>query len=959
MKYATSKQDHYADRTMPLRKQHSFKQRNQQRYSWLEDIRDSCGRSPDDPEYDCITLYIPKHAWDQFSPFEKQFWEIKSKHMDTVMFFKKGKFYEIYENDADLGNRHFDLKLTERVNMRMAGVPESSFEYWATRFLKLGYKVAKVTQTESTVKKAMRQRKEIKNYEFRSLEHSDTKTVNRELECILTPGTLCDPALISSDDSSYCISIVELLNTQTKISSFGICILEASVAEFSLFYVEEDTCLVKVLTVLAQTRPKEIVIKKNSLSRQTLSAIKSTLDDVIIVQRIPNERLVRYDDIVEVIRDSTYFTSVPEVLASARQAEICAFGLLLDYLRHLRIDKYIVPSGEFKCYEDTSIASTMFLDAKSITSLEIFVNRDGTTTGTLHKILNKCVTPAGKRLFERLLGRPLVNPIEIEARLEANDEIYDNSDMFRSMQECLSKLPDLERLAARTYAKKISLPLFVALTDGLQCAISALSRFSSGVKSRLLVETLSAFSNSEIEQKIAFFRSCFDEKKALEGGLVEFRSGHLKELDAANDAISNLDRELENYRITQSQRLGCPVSYKNIGKEWFQMEIPKNIKAPHGWKIKSDSASVSRYWDSKIESLDIAYKEALEIRNDAIAGAEQRLYTMFSEHSKHWNSIIKKLASIDVLICLVRNRVDMGSPKCRPAIVNNHKALIHLEDARGPVGTHETYVLNDIHLGGQDPNIMLLTGPNMGGKSTLLRMVCYISIMAQIGCYVPATKCTLTPFDKIFTRIGASDDIVAGRSTFMVELSETRNILDNASSRSLVVLDEFGRGTSTFDGCSVAYAVLYNLVIYKSCIGLFSTHYHLIANSFRNSSLISFKYMDFLAETGDRITFLYKLRDGLCPRSYGMNVASMAGLPNTLIDSAAGISANLEKKTTSSASTKPAFPIRVLCALSSIRDILFDNPSGYTSLEEKFCSLLRARKIYYELVNPELETLKQ
>eukprot|EP00842_Homolaphlyctis_polyrhiza_P001905 jgi/Hompol1/2715/HPOL_006146-RA len=302
----------------------------------------------------------------------------------------------------------------------------------------------------------------------------------------------------------------------------------------------------------------------------------------------------------------------------------------------------------------------------------------------------------------------------------------------------------------------------------------------------------------------------------------------------------------------------------------------------------SKTQSVNRYYTPRIRDLVTEILEAREIREEVMRNIKSRMFEKFDADYTAWMTAIRSIAQLDCLISLALCRQRMPEPVCRPQFVESGPSVLEVEELRHPCIMQTStnhFIPNDTMLGGPkgSATMILLTGPNMGGKSTLLRQTCIAVIMAQMGCYVPARKCRLTPFDRIFTRIGANDNIMAGQSTFMVELSETSKIIREATPRSLVILDELGRGTSTFDGYAIAFAVLQHLVTRVRCLGLFSTHYGTLTSEFESNPLVALMYMSFFADEANRqVTFLYKLANGSCPKSFGMNVATMADVPSAV-----------------------------------------------------------------------------
>lgn len=339
------------------------------------------------------------------------------------------------------------------------------------------------------------------------------------------------------------------------------------------------------------------------------------------------------------------------------------------------------------------------------------------------------------------------------------------------------------------------------------------------------------------------------------------------------------------------------IHYKDVGRDLFQLELPGDLSPPQEYVLMSKTKNVRRYWTPKIKVLVKDYQEWEERRKLALQRVYEDLLNEFTKHTASWRTLVDSLAQIDCLLNLSEFAKHLEAPKCRPVIITEgDTSLLFAKSLRHPCFEASEFIANDITFD-QKTRVLLLTGPNMGGKSTLLKQISLAVILAQIGTYVPAREFWLTPVDRIFTRLGANDNLLAGKSTFMVELLDTAKIIKEATSRSLILLDELGRGTSTFDGMAIAHAVLLQLMEDPSPIVLFATHYRSLANTFLNQGVISCKYMDYCLESdGNRLTFLYKLVPGVSPKSFGTNVAKMAGLPLKLIDEAENAASEYEKR---------------------------------------------------------------
>ncbi|KAJ3210844.1 DNA mismatch repair protein msh6 [Entophlyctis luteolus] len=842
-----------------------FAKRNTERYSWLLDERDENKRRPGEEGYDPRTLFIPQSAWNSFSAFEHQFWEIKCKHWDTIVFFKKGKFYELYEKDAEVAHKEFDWKLTDRVNMKMAGAPEMSFDSWASQFVARGYKVAKVDQVENAIAKDMNKKKQTGPVSKKD------NIIRRELTMVLTSGTLVDTQLLTSEMSTYCMSIKE--DYSLNEPSFGIAFVDTSTAEFRLSWFTDDSDRTRLETLLMQLKPKELVLEKGGLHAKTQKLIKNCLNNPLCNYLMPDteywssaatiDELSRTYYFGKLSESAEVFVEYPSAVAACIEEPIAvsSLGGLLSYLRTLKLDKDLVSARNFNVYDPLSQSGHLVLDGQTLLNLEVFENTsDGSAEGTLFKLLNGCITAgeSGKRLFKSWVCHPLQDVRAINNRLDAVDDIQNSLDFQDTL---LSELK--------------------------------------------------------------FFDEAFDHSNGLATTEIIANVGYDEIYDETTARVDRILAEFEAHRKDKERELSCKLSYRDLGKDLFQLEVPTSKKVPKSWVLMTKTQSVSRYYTPEIKEILERYLEAREERDQASKNVRGRMFAKFDEYYPEWLTVTRRIAEIDCLLslalCVARM---MDGPVCRPVFVeSSHGGVFDVRDLRHPCARTEPgkdFIPNDTVLGRESPNMILLTGPNMGGKSTLLRQTCIAVIMAQLGCYVPATSCTMTPFERIFTRIGAHDNILAGQSTFMVsgirwlspflpvannaafeqvELSETSKILREATARSLVILDELGRGTSTFDGFAIAFSVLYHLVTKTCCLGLFSTHYGMLTKEFEDNPLVALKHMSFVSEENKhQVTFLYKLAEGPSPKSFGMNVAMMAGVPASIVDTAERVAEDFERK---------------------------------------------------------------
>ncbi|KAF8542522.1 muts domain V-domain-containing protein [Trichophaea hybrida] len=792
--------------------------KEKERYKWLVDVQDADKNPKGHPDYDPRTLYIPSAAWRVFSPFEKQYWEIKAKLYDTVVFFKKGKFYELYEDDARIGHQEFDLKLTDRVNMSMVGVPESSLDMWASQFIAKGYKIARVDQAETALGKEMH------------------KIIRRELSCVLTGGTLVDEAMLQDDMSTYCVAIKE--NTSDELPSFGIAFVDTAIGSFSLTEFQDDVDLTKFETFGCISNRALRILKNNTALTTIWNKLK------------PGTEFWDSGTTVRVLAD--YFghdgssEDWPEALQSVKSKEnvMTAFGALLCYLQSLKIDRELVTLKNFQIYDPVRKATSLVLDGKTLLNLEIFANSyDGSAAGTLFPILNHCITPFGKRMLKQWVCHPLADAAKINARLDAVDALNANDtfrDVFKSQ---MSKLPDLERLISRVHAGSSKAIDFLRVLEGFERIQGAIEEIKlNGTGEGLIGQLLSK--TPDLDELLKPWSTAFDREKVRDNGVFVPEPGVESDFDESQDRIEDIIDQLNT--------------------------LLKKYMKDLDWQQMSGTAKVKRFYSPEVRVLVRSLNEARETHSQIVKEVAGRFYQRFDLDYASWLLAVQIIANLDCLIGLAKASESLGINRCRPTFVEDKRTVLDFEELRHPcmVSSVDDFIPNDIKLGGSLPKITLLTGANAAGKSTVLRMTCIGVIMAQIGCYVPCKSARLTPIDRIMSRLGANDNIFAAQSTFFVELSETKKILADATPRSLVILDELGRGTSSYDGVAVAQSVLHHIATHIGCVGYFATHYHSLAAEFSTHSEIA------------------RLEEGVAEGSFGMHCAAKCGINKRIIDRA-------------------------------------------------------------------------
>ncbi|KAF8840553.1 DNA mismatch repair protein Msh6 [Paxillus ammoniavirescens] len=883
-------------------------------FSFLTNVKDKDGVHPGQPGYDPRTLYIPEKAWLNFTPFEKQFWEIKQNHFDTILFFQKGKFLELYEEDARVGHREFDLKLTQRVKMSMVGVPESSFNFWAAKFLGKGYKVGRVDQSETALGAEMRMAKS----KGKSTEDKGKdKIVRRELNKVYTNGTLVDEELLTDEQAGHCISIREDTSNE-KGGSFGICALDSATSQFHLSAFDDDVCLTKLETMIRQLRPKEVIFTKGNFSVPTTRLLKAILPSSCLWTSLRDVEGFTYDQtIVELNKmfsgddgdasmneDGVLDDAVPESIKDMAGCKPAmeALGAMAWYLRQLNIDKDLLSMKNFNVYDPMQRGRSLVLDGQTLAHVEVLQNNEGTDEGSLHKLLSRCITPFGKRLFRIWLCVPLRDVNDINNRLDAVQDLINHATFEEAFTSLAKGLPDLERIVSRIHANNCKVKDFIKV-------LSAFKKLDGGLVS--LAENSESFESKTI---LGLLRSAPDLTSHLDNVKSRFtidkESDELLPVDGKDEVydevveeIATLEKGLDSQLKKFEKKLGCSLSWWHSGignKEIYLVQTKANeTNIPDDW-VRSGATKAAKRWvvpslQASIRSL----KEARENRNTAIKEFKGRLYAEFDADRGVWLRAVRVLAELDCLFSLAKSSIAIGEPSCRPEFVEGDAAFIEFEELRHPTlaGLRESFIPNDVKLGGDVGRIALLTGPNMGGKSTAMRMTAAGVIMAQLGMLVPAKSARLCPVDAILTRMGAYDNMFSNASTFKVELDECCKILRDATPKSLVILDELGRGTSTYDGMAIAGAVLHELATHTLPLAFFATHYGSLTDDFAYHPNIRNMHMStHLDDEKQELVFLYKLVGGVASSSFGTHVASLAGVPSDVVSRAEVVSEDFAKQ---------------------------------------------------------------
>lgn len=934
-----------------------------EKWSWLKKdaIVDGSGNFMEDPGFDGSTMRVPSDFLRTQTPAMKQWWRLKENNFDSVLFFKVGKFYELYHMDAVLGVKELGLSFMKGENAH-AGFPEIAFGRYSECLIEKGYKVARVEQTETPQMMEERCQKDL------NCTRSD-RIVQREICQVTSKGTRTytyQDESITSSNNFLLVICEKVLENDKNTSEYGICFIDTSIGKFTLGQFTDDRHGSRLLTLIALYPPIEVIYEKLSTSKRTVQLLKQHLTGAKVMQSGSvfwwPYRILRYLQQTEIFTLEDESIEYPETFMKfldprdinkerpLKQYELafkafagcvwCLKRCLIDetLLSMKLFDEYIpVDTIRVSCKSAKDFQKHMILDGTTLKNLDIIPlmssdNAEGTLLGTM----DYCSTGFGKRLFRNWLCSPLCNPDQILERRNAVDDLLQIPDVVESAVAILKKLPDLERLLSKihnygrkpdsdypesraiyyeidTYNKR-KISEFLSTLEGFKRTSEIVSLFkqhAKSFKSDLLKRcTLSGKKWGhfpDMSRALKYFDDAFNHEEAMEKGYIMPIEGVDAEYDKASKEVTEIVKGFDAFLAKQKRLLNCKVSYVSVGKLRYLLEVPDDKVVPREFQFQNGRKGFKRYFTSETTTLITRLIIAEESRTEALRNTTRRIFSLFDNDYQLWKKAVDCISSLDALISLVLYRNSSGGPMCKPEFsIPGEEVEPHLEiiNGRHPTFlkyfTGDSYIPNSVYIGPKrDSNtenmntggkLVLVTGPNMGGKSTLMRQAGALVIMAHVGSYVPAESMRLTPVDRIFTRVGASDRINKGESTFFVEASEVSSIMNHATPDSFVLIDELGRGTSTYDGTAVAICTLNYLVDKIGCRTLFSTHYHNLCKDYVGHLNVGLGHMACLVEKDsdcsvlEKITFLYKFVEGSCPKSYGFNVANLAGIPRDTVE---------------------------------------------------------------------------
>jgi DNA mismatch repair protein MutS len=791
----------------------------------------------------------------------EQYRKIKAKFPKEILFFRLGDFYETFFEDAKIAAKVLSIALTSREKgpdaVPMAGVPHHSAHVYIRRLLQAGYNVAICEQMEDP--------------------ETAVGIVDRAVTQVITPGTFIDDKFLSAKVNNY-ISAITVMGKDAGIST-----ADLSTGEFFVQEIPAE----QLVSELVRLSPAEALFPE-SMEREQEELVTPLRASVPCAWQARPDWEFGKSAAYKTLTDHFRTKSLAGFGCEEMEVGICVAGALLSYLIETQRDSL----PHISALKPVARAQGMILDATTCRCLELVetqLRRE--KQSTLLSVLDSTVTPMGARLLRRWLLLPLTDISEIHRRQDAVEELVKNSRMRDSVKKLLKDCGDLLRLSARISSGRCNARDLVALSASL-LLVPQIKSVLTDAASEILKE--STVKLQPLDELTALVGSAIVSSPPLtvrEGGII--KPGFSKELDELQSLKKEGKQWLAAFQAKETQRTGIKnlrVGYNKVFGYYIEVTNSYKGKVPSDYIRKQTLKDAERYFTDELKE----WEEKILTADERSQEMEYEIFQSVREKAASATEIVQEnahtIALIDVLTsfasCAVSNRYT------RPVVHDGDS--LEITDGRHPViETLGDFVPNDILLDGADNRVLIITGPNMAGKSTYVRQVALLVIMAQMGSFIPAASAKIGVVDRIFTRVGALDEIYRGSSTFMVEMSETANILNNATERSLIILDEVGRGTSTFDGLSLAWAIMEYIRDRVKSRTLFATHYHELTELSSLSSGVK-NYNVAVREVGDDVVFLHKIIPGGTDKSYGIHVARLAGIPSNVVERAKEVLSEIE-----------------------------------------------------------------
>ncbi|MCY3905685.1 MAG: DNA mismatch repair protein MutS [Anaerolineaceae bacterium] len=808
----------------------------------------------------------------RITPLRQQYLDIKAEYPDCILFFRLGDFYETFDDDAEVAARVLDLTLTSRpvspgkddTRIPMAGVPHHALENYIARLIEHGYHVAVCDQVGEAPARGI---------------------IERRVSRVITPGTVVEDALLAKDRPNYLLALWPDGNADSgDWRAAGLAWVDISTGEFAATALIGEHCALQVLEELARLTPREVLLPESWAQRDV------SLPGDIHLSPLPDWRF-EFSGAEQALCSQFAVTTLAGYGLQDKPQAVCAAGAILHYLRKTRRESLARLTG-IRVYDT---ASFMVLDTFTRRNLELVASlQDGNRNGSLLQVLDRTMTAMGARRLRQWINQPLLQPERILARLDAVETLTGDAALREDLQGTLRQVADLERLASRLPGGRAGPRDLLALRSSLLAVPRLVALIASLPALKPLAERLDACEEAAVE----ISHAVSEDAPATLNAIGVILPGYSDELDSVLQATRAAREWIAGLEQVERERTGIPrlrVGYNKVFGYYIEISRAWEASVPPQYIRKQTLVNAERYITPELKE----YEAKVLSAEEQIQALERRLFEKLCEQlatfTPRLTGTARAIAHLDAFLSLAEVAVREGY--CRPQI--REDGQLHIVAGRHPVVERNLerglrFTPNDCSFD-DEGRIHIITGPNMSGKSTCIRQVALITLMAQIGSFVPADEAGIGLVDRIFARIGAQDEIHAGHSTFMVEMVETARILAGSSERSLIILDEVGRGTSTWDGLAIARAVIE--YIHNSpqlnCRTLFATHYHELT-ALPQILPRTRNYNVAVVERGEDIVFLHQVVPGGADRSYGVYVARIAGLPRPVVQRADELLRQLE-----------------------------------------------------------------
>ena len=809
----------------------------------------------------------------EFTPMMKQYFAVKDNYKDAILFYRLGDFYEMFFQDAITASQELDLTLTGRdcgqaERAPMCGVPFHSADGYIAKLVSRGYKVAICEQLENPA--------EAKG------------VVKRDVIRVITPGTVCDGDMLEEGKNNFLACVYAISNTAS------VCFADLSTGQVFLTEFSGSDIEIQIENELGKYVPSEIIVNVGyTKNKAFMNFVKNRIGCVV---NVAEETEFDFEECKKNVLSHFRVSDISDLFDDKYTFAVSALGVTLDYMRSTQKKSADnITNVEFYLSEEY-----MSLNLSTRRNLELTETmRNGSKKGSLLSVIDKTRTAMGKRLMRSWVDRPLISLPQIMSRHTAVEELCADSAVLEEIRDLLRNVKDIERLMTRVVYSTANARVLRTLSDAFACLPnikSLVGLFKSGAMRDIFSDMDELLDVRELIES-----SIVDEPpfSVREGGMI--REGYNAEIDELHDIMENGKGIIADIEAREQESTGIKklrISYNRVFGYYIEVLNTYKELVPEHYIRKQTLSNCERYITGELKELE---GKILGAKDRCIA-LEYELFVQIRDMVAQNYTRIQKTANavsrLDVLCSFAS--VAISNNYVRPEMTD--KDVIDIKEGRHPVvesiSGSALFVPNDTLLDCTDNRLSIITGPNMAGKSTYMRQVALISLMAQIGSFVPASSATMCIVDNIFTRIGASDDLASGQSTFMVEMSEVAEILKNATRKSLIIFDEIGRGTSTFDGMSIARAVLEYAADTKKLGAktLFATHYHELTDIENQLDGIK-NYNIAVKKRGDDITFLRRIVRGSADDSYGIEVSKLAGVPDSVVQRAKEVLKSLESGT--------------------------------------------------------------